>query len=153
MSRSGIVNVRMVITEEKILSNIEKEEVLYLVKEHDSVILPNKKVLKRLLIRTPSNNIDLIYKLLDLKKADNKDHLMINELNEKEIIKTLDSIIKEKEAIKVTDLAIKGTDLIKLGFKGQSIGLMLNKLLDLVVEEKLKNNKEELITYVKKTLV
>ena len=91
--------------------------------------------------------------MLDLKKADNKDHLMINELNEKEIIKTLDSIIKEKDAIKVTDLAIKGKDLIELGFKGKDIGLMLNKLLDLVIEEKLNNNKEELITYVKKTLV
>lgn len=147
------VNIVSNICDRLKLSNIEKEEVLYLVKEHDSVILPNKKVLKRLLIRTPSNNIDLIYKLLDLKKADNKDHLMINELNEKEIIKVLDSIIKEKDAIKVTDLAIKGKDLIELGFKGKDIGLMLNKLLDLVIEEKLNNNKEELITYVKKTLV
>ena len=46
-------------------------------------------------------------------------------------------------------LAINGNDLIELGYKGKQIGEILNKLLDLVMRDRIKNTRAELLQIVK----
>jgi len=46
-------------------------------------------------------------------------------------------------------LAINGNDLIELGYKGKQIGKILNKLLDLVMGDRIKNTRAELLQIVK----
>lgn len=46
-------------------------------------------------------------------------------------------------------LAINGNDIIELGYKGKQIGEILNKLLDLVMRDRIKNTRAELLQIVK----
>ena len=50
---------------------------------------------------------------------------------------------------RVKDLQISGSDLLSLGFQGREIGNMLNYLLQAVIEEKIPNQKEDLLFLVK----
>ena len=47
-------------------------------------------------------------------------------------------------------LAINGSDLIQQGFYGKEIGTALSLLLQMVIEEKIKNNRQELLDFIKK---
>lgn len=73
----------------------------------------------------------------------------LNEQTEREI----SDIIEKGECFKICDLALSGDDLIKLGFKGKQIGDILDNIINLVIEERLPNNKENLIAYIKKSLL
>lgn len=58
-----------------------------------------------------------------------------------------EQIRKEDAALKVTDLKVNGHDIMKLGYKGPQVGILLNTLLIEVDNDNLKNNKEELLEY------
>lgn len=61
----------------------------------------------------------------------------------------LKRIIKEKPCFRLSDLKVNGYDIASIGAKGKEIGEILEKLLELVIEEKLQNEKEVLINYAK----
>ena len=52
----------------------------------------------------------------------------------------------------MTDLDINGYDLMDLGYSGKEIKEKLNFLLEAVLEEKVLNNKEKLIKYLKENV-
>ena len=52
--------------------------------------------------------------------------------------------------ISINDLDIDGYEIQKLGYQGKEIGEIKNKLLDLVLEEKLENKKRYLLDYILK---
>lgn len=61
-----------------------------------------------------------------------------------------DGICKRKECLCLKDLAVTGSDLIALGIPaGRQIGVILNDLLDLVLEEPERNTREELLRICK----
>ena len=64
-------------------------------------------------------------------------------------VKIKNLIIEEDSAFSLKQLAINGLDVISLGFSGKDIGKILNEVLDAVIEEKVENNKESLIEYIK----
>ncbi len=130
------------------LSNKEKEEVLYLVLNHDIPLEANKILIKQVLQKVPGQNFALFYKLLDLKLADRQDHINIPPLDIIGIKDIVDEIKQNKEALKVSDLALKGTDLIELGYTGKQIGSVLASLLEAVVEEKVNNDRTSLLNYL-----
>lgn len=66
----------------------------------------------------------------------------------KELIEELKIIVDENEAFSIKDLAVHGNDLIALGYKGKEIGDKLNKILMLVVDDKLKNDKQSILLYL-----
>ena len=51
--------------------------------------------------------------------------------------------------VTVNDLVINGKDLIELGFTGKEIGEIKKELLDKYLSEEIKNEKEEMLNYVK----
>ncbi len=58
------------------------------------------------------------------------------------------NLIKLNTPRKISDLNVGGSDLLKEGVKGRQIGEILKELLMLVAKEKIKNDKNELISYV-----
>ncbi len=57
---------------------------------------------------------------------------------------------EEKDVYKLSDLAVNGNDIKNLGFEGSQIGVVLNFLLSAVIEDNLKNEKDELIKVAQK---
>ena len=57
-------------------------------------------------------------------------------------------VIRNKEPYKISDLKINGDDIKALGFSGKEIGKILKYLLNIVIEDKEKNEKSELIELV-----
>ena len=118
---------------------------------HDTKILCDKISVKRWLNKIGAEEFML---LLDVKRADAKaqNPMYIEErLKIYENIENLaDDIIKNGECFTIKDLAVGGDDLISQGFNpGEIIGNMLNSLLDMVIEEKVENNKKELLDIIK----
>ncbi|MCR5108255.1 MAG: CCA tRNA nucleotidyltransferase [Lachnospiraceae bacterium] len=59
-------------------------------------------------------------------------------------------IIEERDCLSLKDLAVKGSDLIEAGIKpGKEIGELLKKMLDIVLEDPGKNNKEYLMEQIR----
>ena len=104
-------------------------------------------------IPLPKSRIE-IKKLLRNYGAKNlKDILILNEIYSEEIQKEISDILENGECFRLCDLEISGADLLSLGFEGKQIGATLEEILNLVIEEKLTNNKEKLIEYIKKSLL
>lgn len=67
-----------------------------------------------------------------------------------EMLKWLDEIIQNGECTNKKDLKINGRDLISLGIEqGTEIGQVLDEIFDLVLQDKLQNERESLIEFVK----
>lgn len=58
-------------------------------------------------------------------------------------------LLHEHACVKISQLDIRGHDLIKLGIHGVAIQIALDQLLDLVIEEKIPNRKEDLLASAK----
>ena len=62
-------------------------------------------------------------------------------------------IQREKQCVSLEELAVSGKDLIALGMKpGREMGILLHELLEMVLEDPAKNEKEFLKEQVKKRL-
>ena len=62
----------------------------------------------------------------------------------------LSDIQAENACLSLKDLALNGHDLMALGYQGKAIGLELNRLLNLVLEEQCENTREALTAALKK---
>ena len=101
-------------------------------------------------------NEDDFRKLLTIQRCDvyaQSDYLKTEKLAHIEYIESqLSKIIAEKPCIKLSELAVDGNDLLSLGFNGKEIGNTLNKLLELVIEEKINNDKDALLKKCKELI-
>lgn len=62
----------------------------------------------------------------------------------------IDDIERNSVCLSISDLEINGNDLLTAGFKGKDIGKVLKHLLGLVIDEKINNNKDELLSVAEK---
>ena len=67
-------------------------------------------------------------------------------------ITSIISDVAHSDCYTIKDLALNGYDVGALGYKDKEIGIILNKLLDAVILDKVTNTKEELINYIEKEL-
>ena len=126
-----------------------RERVVFLIEKHMTKLEPEKKVLRRWLGRLGEEAID---QLLLLQEADmgSKGTGKPEEMAQFSRIRgVLEEIKAENTCLSLKDLAVNGHDLTALGFRGKAIGQMLNHLLELVLDEKLPNEKGALLTYIK----
>ncbi|MBR0534757.1 MAG: HD domain-containing protein [Clostridia bacterium] len=123
-------------------------KVSFLVGCHDFEPPESKLLLKKhLKNKTPED----IRTLLTIKKSDRGALSESYRDISKETAQTLEwlqDILENNECCNIKQLAITGDDLIKSGFKGEEIGLALEKALDGVIEEKVENKKSDLLTYL-----
>lgn len=131
--------------------NATTSEVLPLIKYHDIPIEPTKPAVKKALnLLGP----DLFFNLMDIKRADN---LAQNIELTKDVLKTIDDIeniakeiIKNNECFSLKTLAVKGNDLINIGIPaGRELGEHLEFLLDAVISERVKNERDALLKLLK----
>ncbi|HDK7138854.1 TPA: HD domain-containing protein [Clostridium botulinum] len=104
--------------------------------------------IKKFINKVGIDNLDDLFELqiADIKGSAKEYHSFDNVLNLK--IKC-EKILSEKQPLTIKDLDINGHDLMKLGInQGKEIGIILNKLLDIILENPNLNNKEDLIKIV-----
>lgn len=126
--------------------NATKNTVTRLVKWHDIQIEATEKGVKRALGKmTPS----FFFMLLTLKRADN---LAQNPLysDRQAYYDQLEALAKEilarQDCFSMKDLAVNGCDLMAIGIpSGKTMGLILKRLLDEVINEQLPNEKDLLL--------
>lgn len=134
--------------------NETKNKVLTLVSLHDTPIMvnnntfPDKKRLKKIMSKIGK---DLIFDLIHIKYCDNSAQNPLYFRGEdfyKTTYSLIDEIISHQECFSIKDLKINGNDLISMGFKGKEIGKILEKILECVINETLKNDYDEICDYI-----
>jgi tRNA nucleotidyltransferase (CCA-adding enzyme) len=144
---------------EKILTRLRfdndtKNKVVTLVNFHDSPIMVNDNVLpdrKRLKKIMSQIGIEMIFHLVHIKFCDNSAQNPKYYRGDdfyKATYNMIDDILNEQECFSIKDLKINGNHLISMGFKGKEIGKILNTVLDLVINEKIKNEISEITDFV-----
>ena len=129
-----------------------REEVVFLIDKHMTKIEPEKKAVRRALVRMGPERLEA---LLCLQEADmgSKGTGKPVEMEQFSQIRGLVREIREEEAcLSLKDLAVNGRDLMALGLEGRAVGTCLNRLLELVVDEVLPNEKEALLTAAKEMM-
>ena len=118
-----------------------------LVLYHDAPIPSGGKGVKRWLNRLGE---DLFRLLLEVKKADVQAHApwcraeLLAELGRAS--DTLEEVMAQRQCFQLKDLAVNGRDLIALGVpEGAAIGGVLGQLMELVLDERLENERESLL--------
>ena len=125
-----------------------REEALLLIELHMTKLEPEKKLLRRRLSRLGRETLET---LLLLQKADmvSKGVDVSAELPQFQKIRAVLAEIDEENAcLSLKDLAVRGDDLMALGYTGKAIGTALNRLLELVLDEQLPNEKEALLSFI-----
>ena len=128
--------------------NALREQVVFLVEQHMLPLEADKKILRRRISKLGIENMRL---LLQLQKADfcskgsEEDAAHFRQLEA-----LMEEIAAENACLTVGDLAVNGNDLIELGIPaGPAVGKALEQLLELVLNEKVTNDKKALLTKVK----
>ncbi|NLI61100.1 MAG: HD domain-containing protein [Clostridiales bacterium] len=128
-------------------SNKDIHDISQLIKYHDRKILLTSKSIKRLL-----NDLGEIQfrRLIKVKRADamsKSPSFLKDKLDHLDAVEEiLDQIIAKGACVSLGDLAVNGHDLIELGIpEGKKIGTVLNRLLELVLNDEIENNRKALI--------
>ena len=128
-----------------------REQVVFLVSHHMTPIEPEKKLLRRRLSRYGIENVE---KLLLLQQADmGSKGTGVNQAEERflPVRRMIDELLEEDACLSVRDLAVNGQDLLALGYApGPELGKCLNRLLELVQDEQLPNEKPALLEQAKR---
>lgn len=126
-----------------------RQEVDTLVEQHMTPLMPDKKLLRRRISRL---GWDTAEKLWYLQRADfcskgSEDPGGMERFQE--VWEEMEEIRQENSCLGLRDLAVNGNDLMALGFRGKEIGKCLDFLLSQVLDEKLDNHKECLLSAAK----
>lgn len=130
-------------------SNDDIEYVIQLVKLHGRQIEAGEKAVKRAMAKlTPQ----LFYDLIRLKKADNMGQSPVYAFRQeyyRKLTDIADKICDEEQCFSLADLAVNGKDVIEAGIEeGPQVGLILREILNLVIDEKIPNEKETILKIV-----
>lgn len=130
-------------------SAAESERILRLVAQHDCLLEPTEKGMRRMLRRFGESDLRA---LLAIHRADNlaqhPDYLGRQE--EYAACETiLEDILRQEQCFSLRHLAVNGNDLLAMGLAGKAVGETLETLLTEVVEERLPNEREALLAAAK----
>ena len=127
-----------------------RQQAVLLIEQHMTRLMPEKRLLKRYLGRWGRETVE---QLLYLQQADMGSKGVPGE-EEQEQFEVLWALLKEVEqestCLTRKDLALTGLDLLSLGYQGREIGARLEELLEAVLDERVKNEKEALLGYLKR---
>ena len=127
--------------------NDTREKVLQLISCHDAELFLNEGNVKKWLNKLGAEQF---YRLIQVRNADirgQKKELDRNRILRIDMIRQLtDKVIAEAQCFSLKDLNIGGSDLISIGYKqGVEIGNVLRKLLQLVIDGEITNDKDVLL--------
>ena len=124
-----------------------REEVVTLIGRHMTRLQPDRKLLRR---QVSKYGFPMVEAQLALQQADMGSKGTVEDDGSAvfaEVRQLLADLKAEDACLSLKDLAVNGNDLMALGFQGRAIGACLNRLLELVVEERLPNKKEALLAF------
>ena len=129
-------------------SNKFIEDTTILVRRHmDNTNTYTKKSVRKLLRNLGEENL---LNLFDLQKADVLSTTFSDASNIDLGLKILEEVKNDEIPKNRSEIAINGKDLILLGYKeGVELGNKLKEIENLIYDEKLKNNKDDIIKYIK----
>ena len=129
-------------------SNKFIDDTTILVRRHmDNTNTYTKKSVRKLLRNLGEENL---LNLFDLQKADVLSTTFSDDSNIDLGLKILEEVKNDEIPKNRSEIAINGKDLILLGYKeGVELGNKLKEIENLIYDEKLKNNKDEIIKYIK----
>ncbi|RRD40934.1 NUDIX domain-containing protein [Leptotrichia sp. OH3620_COT-345] len=110
---------------------------------------PSDKTLKKLIIDLGEKNLERLINLFSsdiLSKEPLKSHE--NKLSLENFKKRIENILEMGKILEIRDLDITGVDLINLKFDAKNIREIKNEIYENILEDKLKNEKEEIIKYL-----
>ena len=122
-----------------------REQVVMLIAQHMTPLTPDKKLLRR---RLSNLGRDMLHHLLTFQEADwgGKGTDEVRENGDFDEIRAILAEIEAEDAcLSLKDLAVNGHDLMAAGITGPAIGKTLNRLLNLVLDEQLPNEKHALL--------
>jgi len=128
-------------------SNAIIDAVKKLVLYHDAEIQPETKYIKRWLNKLGE---EMFRQLILVKRADamaQSETFRGEKLKAlDEIVTVLEDVLEQQLCFSLKDLAINGRDLIDAGIpEGADVGKCLNRLLEMVIEDVVDNNKKDLL--------
>lgn len=130
-----------------------KQQILTLVERHDSELALSERSVRRNLCRYGEETLRL---LLSVKRADNlaqaPEYRVRQELID-QWEQLLNLEIDSGSCFSLKQLAVNGSDLVALGLNGKQIGALLDEMLQLVIDEKLPNDRGLLLEYAKEKIV
>ena len=126
--------------------NASKKIIYFLIKYHCINFPENIKSARRLLFHHGQENI---MKLLDLQHADLLGHVFNENIMENYYngVKLINQAIEENNCLTIKNLAVNGYDMMNLGLNGPEIGIALNRILEAVVDGKIKNDHDEIMRF------
>ena len=133
--------------------NRSADYIFNLILEHDNRIPAQVSSVKRFISK---HDFQFMFDYLEVRRGDTyaqseyRRHEKLEELDE--IARIAIDLTEQECCLKISDLAIGGNDLMALGLEGRQIGEWLERLLDLVIDERLHNKKEELLGYIKEKI-
>ncbi|MBQ7226013.1 MAG: CCA tRNA nucleotidyltransferase, partial [Clostridia bacterium] len=125
--------------------NETKEKVYYLVKHHDLYTEEDEVLIKKRLNRMGKERF---LELVQIQRADNlAQNPALTKMEHFDILEEMARDISLRSCFDLKSLAINGSDLVENGFeRGAKIGEILNTLLQEVIENKLKNERNILLS-------
>ena len=117
----------------------------HMILEKDLSIKELKKFIMGLGEKNMIRLFDLILANINSKNDFDKEkgQVLINRLKNR-----IEEIEKMGKIPDIRDISISGVDLINLGFEAKEIGKIKNEIYDLILDEKLENEKEVIINYL-----
>ena len=127
--------------------NRTRDTVTAVVRNHSIVFRPTLKYARRLLNRLGEERLRL---LIEMEYADvrSQNPVYTDErvAGIRAFSQKVDEVLAQEQCFSMGDLAISGVDLLRLGVgQGPEIGAILNRLLDMVIDGELPNEKAALI--------
>lgn len=128
--------------------------VVRLIKDHDNRFPPNIKSVKRMMTKLGEENMRRLISIqLADSSAQNPERSAQRLRDIQDASKLIDIIVTQQQAYSINQLAVNGKDLIEMGIKpGPRLGEILEELLQLVIDDKLENTRDSLISQVLKYL-
>lgn len=125
--------------------------VVELISAHSTEFVPTKKCARRLLRKY---GVEQLHRLLFIRECDNMAHSQAARpkflMNTVPFAEILQEVLDEESAIGLKDLAVNGKDLIAAGYPaGPKMGQVLETLLDEVISDTTKNEKNTLLERAK----
>lgn len=102
------------------------------------------KIIKKILLDLDSENLE---RLLSLIKSDYLKNTIDKNLVDS-FLKRINNILSKGEIPRLKDIDITGVDLINLKFEAKDINKIKEEIHDLILEEKLRNDKEDIVKYI-----
>lgn len=125
-----------------------REQVVTLVAQHMTYPAPDKKQLRRRLSRLGADTLSAVLQLQQADTCSKGVRSPENAAYFRELDTLLGEILAEDACLTLRDLAVNGHDLMALGIRGKAIGQTLNRLLELVLDEQIENEKTALLNAV-----